>query len=567
MTRRPWAVATALLLLACGGESGPNGIDVDSIEVTPDPVVLAQQQSVELHVTAFDESGALLAGVPVTFTPKDPDLVTVSSSGMVKSVGPAGATSITVKAGGKSTVVPVTVNATGQLIRVLPAEASVLQMGTLQLDAALLDLVGTEVPGVTFTFASSDPSIATVNGAGLVTSLGPAGKVAISVSTGALTTQKTVTIVPTPTSISLSPNPVLLGRAAQRALHATVLDVTGSPIVDPAITYSAEPSTLLTVSAAGVLSSMGFPGTGSVTATSGTHSVTVPVTILNVGTLAGTIAGSVGAAGQPYGVALGAGNTFYGVGSGGSFNVGTFGSTTLTTQYISSPIVTGVAVNPTNGLVYVAGNTADGLMEIDPATSTILRRWEAPGQMYDVAISPDGSQIYVAGAPDRLYVISAVTMTLGKDLPTGGSVIHLLVDASHPLVYTSGGSLVREINIATGATRIFDFPGAQATALAVAGDKLFIGGEGATLGEVDLTTSLTTTVSMPCQVYDLVAAPDGAQLLATCPQQGKALLLDADTFEVLKTIQTNGTPRRAAIKPDGTGAVIANAAGSYTFVE
>lgn len=567
MTRRLWAVTTASLLVACGGESGPNGIDVDTIQVTPNPVALAQQESVQLHVTAFDDNGALLAGVPVSFTSKNENVITVSSSGLVKSVGPAGVTSITLKAGGKTTVVPVTVNATGQIIRVLPTPASVPQMGTLQLDVALLDILGSEIPGENFTFASSNPSIATVSETGLVTSVGPAGQVEILVSTGGMSTQKTVTVVPTPTSISLSPNPVTLGRAAERPLVATVLDLTGSPIADPAITYSAQPASLLEVSGAGVLTSKGTPGTGTVTAAAGTLSVTVPVTILNVGTLAGTISGSVSVPGQPYGVALGAGNAFYGVGSGGSFDVGTFGSTAHTSSYISAPIMTGVAFSPTNGLVYAAGNTTDGLMEIDPASSTILRRWEAPDQMYDVAISQDGSQIYVAGSPDRLYVISAATMTLVKDLPTGGSVVHLFADPLHPLVYTSGGSLVREINVTTGATRAFDFPGAQATALAIAGDKLFIGGEGQTLGIVDLTTGLTTTVSVPCQVYDLVAAPDGVQLLATCSLQGKALLLDAYTFEIIQTIQTNGTPRRAAITSDGTGAVIANAAGSYTFVE
>jgi hypothetical protein len=561
------AVATASLLVACGGESGPNNIDVGSIQVTPNPVALAQQQSVQLQVAAFDDAGALLAGVPVTFTVGDAALITVSSSGLLQSVGPAGTTSVMVKAASRSISVPVSIGATGSTISVLPADASVQQMGTLQLEAKLLDLVGTEIPGVTFTFMSADPSIATVSESGLVTSAGPAGEVNISVTTGGLTTQKTVTVVPTPTSISLSPNPVTLGRSAERPLVATVLDVTGSPVSDPAITYSAQPSSLLAVSGAGVLTSKGTPGTGTVTAAAGTLSVTVPVTILNVGTLAGTISGSVSVAGQPYGVALGAGNAFYGVGSGGSFDVGSFGSTTHTSNYVSAPIMTGVAFSPTNGLVYAAGNTTDGLMEIDPASSTILRRWEAPDQMYDVAISPDGSQIYVAGSPDRLYVISAATMTLVKDLPAGGSVVHLFVDPSHPLVYTSGGSLVREINVATGATRAFDFPGAQATALAIAGDKLFIGGEGETLGVVDLSTGLTTTVSVPCQIYDLVAAPDGVQLLATCSLQGKAVLLDAYTFDVIQTIQTNGTPRRAAIKPDGTGAIIANAAGSYTFVE
>lgn len=567
MTRRLWAVATALLLLACGGESGPSSIDVGSIEVTPNPVVLAQQTSVGLQVAAFDDDGALLAGVPVTFTPKDSSLITVSSSGVVLSVGPAGSTSITIKAGRGSIAVPVTVEATGSTISVLPADASVPQMGTLQLDAALLDLVGSEIPGTTFTFASADPSIATVSESGLITSVGPAGQVSISVTTGGLTTQKIVTVVPIPTSMTLLPSSIRMGKSSQVTLHAAVLDAVGAPIPNASITYSAAPSSLLTVSAAGILSAQGTSGTGSVTAASGTLFVTVPVTIVDKASLSGTILSQASSGGQPYGVAIGAGDTFYGVGLGGAFDVGTFGSTTLASKFVSSPIMTGVAVHPTNGLVYAAGNTADGLMEIDPATGSVLRRWAAPDQMYDVAISPDGSQIYVAGSPDKVYVISTASMTLVKELPAGGSVIHLLADPSRPIVYSSGASIVREINVETGATRAFDLGSAQATALAVAGDKLLIGAESATLGVVDLATGLTTTVGVTCAIYDLLEAPDGIQLLATCPLQGTAVLLDANTYEVLKTIQVNGTPRRAAIKADGTGAVIANEAGYYTFVE
>jgi hypothetical protein len=561
-------VATALLLLACGRESGPSSIDVGSIQVTPNPVVLAQQASVALQVAAFDENGALLAGMPVTFTPKDANLITVSSSGMVQSVGPAGSTSITVKAGRGSIVVPVTVEATGSTISVGPAEASIPQLGTLQLEPKLLDLVGTEISGATFTFATADPSIATIDETGFVTSVGRAGQVNISVTTGGLTTQKTVNVIPTPTSLSVIPNPIRMGKTSTVTLRSTVLDAVGTPMTGAAITYSAGPSSLLTVSSAGVLRAQGTPGTGSVTVASGTLSVTVPVTVVDAAvSLTGIIVNQAASGGSPYGVAMGPGETFYGVGLAGIFDIGTFGSTTLSSKFVSGPLMTGVAVHPTNGLVYAAGNTADGLLEIDPATGTVLRRWEAIDQMYDVAISPDGSQIYVAGSPDRLYVISAATMTLVKDLPTGGSVIHLLADPSRPVVYSSGVGVVREINVETGATRTFDMPSAQATALAVTGDRLFIGGEAATLGIVDLATGLTSTVDVACTIYDLVTVPDGLQLLATCPLQGTAVLLDANTYEVLKTIQVNGDPRRAAIKEDGTGAVIANAAGYYTSVE
>lgn len=567
MTRRLMAVATASLLVACGGESGPNGIDVASIQVTPNPVALAQQQSVQLQVAAFDDDGALLAGVPVTFTVGDAALATVSSSGLLQSIGPAGTTSVIVKAASRSVTVPVSIGATGSTITVLPTPASLPQRGTLQLQPALYDLVGTQIPDAEFAFASADPQIVLVDGSGLVTSVGPAGQASITVTSGGLTTQKTVTVEATPTSISVLPNPITLGRTSQQRLAVTVLDAVGSPIANPVVTFSAEPTTLLTVTAEGLLSAQGNAGIGSVTASVGTISATVPVSVVDAGSLKGVIVQTVSAAGQPFGVVMDPGGTYYGVRLGGQFDVGAFGSTSLTSHDVSDALVTGIALNPASGLIYATGSADDGLMEIDPSSGSVLRRWTAPDQMYDVAISPDGEELYVAGSPSSLYVLATSTMSLLRSYPTGASVTHVLAHPSEPLVYTSGQGTVNEINVETGTTRTFTHPAAQATALAIAGNKLFVGGEGGQLGIVDLASGAITTVDVPCSIYDLVAGPDGRQLLATCSFQGTAILLDANTFEVLATISTGGTPRRAGIRPDGLGAVIANESGWYTQVE
>jgi hypothetical protein len=560
-------VATALILVACGGESGPNAVQVGSITVSPNPLALAQQTAAEFQVAVFDADGALLAGMPVTFTSANVELVTVNSAGLVRSVGPAGTSSVTVTAGTKSVSVPVSVGASGNTIAVLPEPAALAQLGTLQLDPALLDLVGTEIMGSVFTYESTNPLIVTVTGSGQVRSIGPAGEATINVTSGAVTAQKSVTVTATPTSITLNPNPIAIGRTGQLQLGAQVLDAIGSPIVGSAVAFSAQPSNLLAISQTGLLSAQGVAGSGSVTATSGALTVTAPVTISNAGTLTGAIVRTVGVTGAPYGVAMGAGGVYYGVGLNGALDVGTFGVDGLTRHNVSAAVMTGVAVHPTNGRVYATGAGADGLMEINPTTGTVMRRWEVQDQMYDVAISPDGTRLYVAGGPMTVYVISVATMQMLTSYPTEASVIHLVAHPSMPLIYASGVGVVREINVTNGAFRTFSHPAAQATALAIAGDRLFIGGEAGHLASVDLTSAVTTTVEVPCPIYDLVAAPDAGRLLATCTGTGTALLLDAQTFGVVATIATGGAPRRAAIRADGTGAVIANEAGWYTHVQ
>lgn len=64
----------------------------------------------------LDPDGALLSGVAVTFSSSNATIVTVSNVGLVTSVGPAGSASLSVKAGNKTQVIPVTVTATSSSI-------------------------------------------------------------------------------------------------------------------------------------------------------------------------------------------------------------------------------------------------------------------------------------------------------------------------------------------------------------------------------------------------------------------------------------------------------------------
>jgi YVTN family beta-propeller protein len=568
VTRRHAAVLVCAFAVACGGESGPNGIAVGSIDVTPGTIALAQQASVQLQVAARDEEGVLLAGVPVTFTSENTDLVTVSALGLVRSAGPAGVTSIIVRAGGKTVSVPATVTATGNTIRILPSPATLPQKASLQLDVALLDLVGTPIPGAILTYATSDQNIATVNLTGLVGSVGPSGSVTVTVTSGALSAAVRVSVTQVPTSLEVTPDEITLGRNGSRTVAAALLDAVGDPIPGAPFSFTASPAGLLGVTSGGVVTAMGTPGNGTLTVTSGTFTTDVPVSIIDVGTLTGSILKTVPALGSPYAVALAPGGAIYGAGIGGRFYRGTFGSDALDTYVISSALTVGLAVNPSTGKVYVAGRAADALMEVDPATGVVLRRWETPGQMYDVAVSPDGQSVYVAGEGTAVHVISATTMAHVTSFTTTHDVVHLLAHPTEPLVYASGGATAMEIDVQTGAQRTFSQVSAQATALTIANDRLFIGSESGMVGAVDLTTGSTTTVDVfECGVYDIVAAPDGQQLLVTCALNGAVKLLDVETLAVLKTIPAAGIPRRAAISADGTAAVVANEAGWIHHLE
>lgn len=456
----------------------------------------------------------------------------------------------------------------GTAIRILPSPAVVPQSGVLQLNVALLNREGDSLPGVTFDFASSHPAIATVSASGLVTSVGPAGQTTITASTGGLSGQVQAEVPQVATSLALLPSPIEMPRGAAIRVSARVLDAVGAPMTAAPFSFSADPVSLLSVNQEGLVTAADNVGTGSVTATSGSLMKTVTVSIFDGATLRGEIVRTVPIDALPYGVTLGPNGAVYGIGVGGVVIFGQLGSNAMQTAPISGSNTIGIARHPVTGRLYVSGSEADALLEVDPVTRIVTRRWAAPGaQMYDVAISLDGAHVYVAGYDGAVHVIDPSTMTRIRAIPAGGPIVHLLVHPSQPLIYASGFESAREVNLETGAVRTFPHPYAQAAALALAGDRLFIGGETSSIGIVTLSSGAQTTTDIPCRFYDAVAAPDGRTLLATCPLDGKAVILDALTLAVLATIPTGGDPRRIAISRDGTAAVIANNSGWYDHLQ
>ena len=571
MTRHLAAAAFLIAFLtSCGGGTEPGGIEVGTIVVAPNPIVVMQQQTAQLAISVLDPSGALLAGVPVTFTSGDPSVVTVSNVGLVTSVGPAGQTSVSVKAGNKSQAVPVTVTATSNSIVLGPQESQLPQLGTMQLEPVLLDLAGNPVAGAEFTYETTNAQIATVDVNGLLTSHGKAGLVTITARSGAISGVKAVAVTPVPTSVALTPDPVTVVGGGSVQLSAKVLDVVDDPIAGASISFSASPAALLTVSTNGLLAAADQEGSGTVTATSGTLSYSAAVSVVDVGSLEGVLLPHISTGGTPYGVAIASNGTIHGVGVNGTYYRGTLGSSTMDAFPLTEVVTIGIAVNAAGNKVYVTGAAPDGLMELDGATGSRLRTWNPPGddQLYDVVLSPDGQTLYTAGSFGTIYSISVSTFAAGPEYISTGPIVHLLHHPAQSLIYASGVGSAKEVNTETHGERIFTVDGsAQAAALAISGDKLYVAGEGGTIDVVTLSTGSSARTAIACGMYDLVATPDGQGLVATCTSGGFVLLIDAQTLAAVKTITTSGDPRRAALSADGTRLVVANYAGWFDIIQ
>ena len=139
-----------------------------TVAVTPDSASLtALGDTIRLAAEVFDQVGRPMPGAAVAWSSGDSTVATVDSAGLVRAEGP-GATTVTAISGSASGSAWVSVTQSASTVAVTPAEATVGLGDTLRLAAEALDANGHPVSGAEFSWSSSDPSVVSVDGSGLV---------------------------------------------------------------------------------------------------------------------------------------------------------------------------------------------------------------------------------------------------------------------------------------------------------------------------------------------------------------------------------------------------------------
>ena len=140
----------------------------DTVAVTPDTVALmALGDTVRLVAEVRDQLGRVMEDEPGTWVSGDTMVAAVDSAGLVTAVG-TGATRVTATAGDAFGSAAVTVMPSAGSVEVSPAAATIASGDTVRLAAEEFDENGHPVAGAEFAWSSSDVSVATVDGSGLV---------------------------------------------------------------------------------------------------------------------------------------------------------------------------------------------------------------------------------------------------------------------------------------------------------------------------------------------------------------------------------------------------------------
>lgn len=230
------------LAVGCDGSTGPDLPMVATVEISPAAAVVPVGVQQELRAVPRDADGNPVEGMPVFWASENPDVASVSVSGVVTGVS-AGAVRIAASAGGRSgtadlTVVPPPVAS----VSVDPPTATLRVRQSAQLSATPRDAAGNPLPGRPVSWSSDDPEVATVDGSGLVTARRPGGA-NISATSEAASGSAAITVTAGPPA-----NLVIAGGNGQTGtvgqslagrLIVVVTDADGFPVAGATVTWSA----------------------------------------------------------------------------------------------------------------------------------------------------------------------------------------------------------------------------------------------------------------------------------------------------------------------------------------
>ncbi|HWC73559.1 MAG TPA: Ig-like domain-containing protein, partial [Gemmatimonadales bacterium] len=206
-------------------------VPVAAVAVSPTNPSIPAGSSIQLTAALTDANGNPLTGRTITWQSNAPTIASVNGSGLVQGLA-VGSATITATSEGKngSTIVSVT-QAPVASVAVTPSSATIPAQGTVQLTATPKDASGNPLSGRLVTWASTDPTIATVNTNGFVVGLA-AGQVSIrATSEGVLGTAViTVQAASGPPVIAGAGDIADCSRASQEATAKLLDNIPGTVI-------------------------------------------------------------------------------------------------------------------------------------------------------------------------------------------------------------------------------------------------------------------------------------------------------------------------------------------------
>ncbi len=232
--RRRGIALLLVTLSACDSPARP--VPVASVAVTPATATVIVSATHPFAAVAQDAKGVALPDRSITWRSSDATVATVSSTGLVTTLTPGAvtiqATSEGVVGNASLTIRPVPVAS----VTVTLPSADIVRGAALQATAVLRDAAGNPMTGRMVTWGTSNPAIAAVDGAGLVTAI-TRGAVTIAASSenqvgsALLTVRGSPAVIATISPATLTPGSTatIRGTGFDNSLGGVSVSIRGVP--------------------------------------------------------------------------------------------------------------------------------------------------------------------------------------------------------------------------------------------------------------------------------------------------------------------------------------------------
>lgn len=289
-------------------------------------------------------------------------------------------------------------------ITVSPAAPSIAVGATQTFTAAAKDSTGAAMTGLTFTWASSSTSVATISAGGVATAVG-AGTTQITAKSGSITSAAvTLTVTPPPVAtVTVAPTSASIQVGQTQTFTATAKDAGGNTLSGASITWASSSTATATINSSGVATAVAA-GSTQITAASGSvTSSPATLTVVPAGTVTGTAA-----SGSPLTAA--AVTLVDAKGVTRSATTASDGTFTLLTGGLTPPFVIKVLPTSGNALYSVSADAnANSVVNVDPLTDLIIRSWySTQGQTVDAGFASPGT--LPPPSPAQVQLISNIVL-------------------------------------------------------------------------------------------------------------------------------------------------------------
>jgi uncharacterized protein YjdB len=492
-------------------------IDVGSVSITPPTTTVSIGSQIPLQALVQDPSGKTIPAADVHWSVQDPNIATISNTGVVTGVA-LGSTQVAASVNGKSGIATITVEKTPVAsVVVAPPHVDATPGVQAQLSATAYDAAQNPLPGRAITWSTSNAAIATVDASGMMTAVstgsatitatseGKNGVSTINVTQGAVAT------------VNVTPNPITMSVGQTTQFIAVLKDAVGNVLNARVVTWVSSNASAATVSTTGLVTAVAA-GVATITATSEGKNGTASVSISNVAVGTVTV--------QPQGPSIVQGAKVQ------------LSATVLDVNgtVVTDRVVTWSSSNTTQAVVSSTGIVTG----VSPGTVIITATSEGKSGTTTVTVT----QVPVASvtlSPPSVSVRTTQTATLAATLrDASGNVV-----TNRPITWSSSSNAIATVN------------GGVVTGVAVGTATITATSEGKS------GTAAVNVTAIP--VATVVVAPPTKSMLVTQTFPLTVTVTDSAGTVVTDRVVTWASANTAAATVSAAGVVTAAGPGTATI--